>query len=167
MKSHIHYEVAFDDFLRARGVPFVPVDEAKKSTFRDVRLKSFDFIVYSTGGTNWLVDIKGRRWGPRGKQSRPTLENWITQDDLDGLRQWQTVFGAGFRGLLVFAYLIAPPTQTDAAFAHRHDERTYVFAAVTLDEYAEHARVRSPRWGTINVPTARFRAFVRPMADFL
>jgi len=40
----------------------VAVDEAKRAAFRDAKLKNFDFIVYSSRGTNWRVDIKGRRW---------------------------------------------------------------------------------------------------------
>src|SRR5262245_65310849 len=104
VKRHIHYESAFEDFVRARQVPYVAVDEARRAAFRDAQLKSFDFIVYSQRETNWLADVKGRRWAQRGRASRPAWENWVTQNDLDGLTQWQQVFGGGFRSILVFAY---------------------------------------------------------------
>ena len=167
MKNHVHYEAAFDAFLRSRGLPFVPVDEAKKASFREAKLKSFDFIVYSQRDVNWLVDVKGRRWAPRGQQRKPAWENWITQADLDGLRQWEEVFGAGFRALIVFAYAIGVDAAAPAGLAFEFRDECYVFAALPLDEYAQHARVRSPKWGTINVPTRTFAELVRPLADYL
>ena len=41
-----HYEAAFEEFLRSRGVPYVAVDEAKRSLLSDgASIKSLDFIV--------------------------------------------------------------------------------------------------------------------------
>jgi hypothetical protein len=41
-----HYEAAFEEFLRVRGVPYVAVDEAKRSLMSDgASIKSLDFIV--------------------------------------------------------------------------------------------------------------------------
>ena len=62
MKKHIHYEAAFEDFLRSRGVPYVPVQEARRAIFAGERIKSFDFIVYPGGQRHWIVDVKGRRF---------------------------------------------------------------------------------------------------------
>jgi len=167
MKLHVHYEAAFEDYLRTRQIPYVAVDEAKRAAFRDAKLKSFDFIVYSQRDANWLVDIKGRRWAARKPHSRPAWENWVTQVDLDGLAQWQEVFGPGFRALLVFAYGLqadgAPPPEV----VHAYRGRQYVFAAVPLDEYQMHARLRSPKWGTVNLATAEFARRVRPVAEWL
>ncbi|TWT44650.1 hypothetical protein RAS1_10650 [Phycisphaerae bacterium RAS1] len=168
MKSHNHYESAFEDFLRMRQVAYVAVDEAKKSIFRDARLKSFDFIVYSEGPFNWLVDIKGRRWATRRGAGKPAWENWVTLADLEGLEQWQGVFGSGFRGLLVFAYWIdksLPAAPREIVHAFR--EQNYVFVGVPLDEYRTEARVRSPKWETYNLPAQSFARHARPMAEWL
>lgn len=167
MKRHIHYEAAFDACLRERGIPFVVVDEAKKASFREARLKSFDFIVYSRGGVNWLVDIKGRRWAARGRQHKPAWENWVTQADLHGLKQWAEVFGAGFAGLLMFAYAIGPEDAPPPEVVYSHNGARYVFAGVELEKYATHARLRSPKWETVNMPTRDFAAHVRPLTDWL
>ena len=167
MKGHIHYERAFEDYLRARQIPYVAVDEAKKAIFRDARLKSFDFIVYSAGQTNWLVDIKGRRWIRRKTQSKPAWENWVTQDDLEGLRSWQEVFGVGFGGLLVFAYWLDPDSEPPPEVVHPYRDARYVFAGVPLAIYEQHARVRSPKWGTVNMPIGQFAQHVRPIQDWL
>jgi len=66
------YEACFEDYLRTAGVPYVAVDEAKKALFAGVRLKSFDFVVYSASGANLLVDVKGRRFPYERAGSRPS-----------------------------------------------------------------------------------------------
>ena len=48
----VHYEAAFEGYLRDRGVPYVSVDEAKKALFATAKLKSFDFVVYSKAGAS-------------------------------------------------------------------------------------------------------------------
>jgi hypothetical protein len=167
VKAHIHYEAAFQDYLQVVRFPYVAVDEAKRAAFRDAKLKSFDFIVYSNTGPNWLVDIKGRRFAARVGQRKPAWENWATQADLDGLIQWQQVFGPGFRALLIFAYLIetedTPPPETMHTTRGRH----YVFAGIPVDTYQLHARVRSPKWGTVTMPRKLFAQHIRPIADWL
>lgn len=167
MKPHIHYEAAFEDYLQARQIPYVAVDESKRAAFRDAKLKSFDFIVYSGSNTNWLVDVKGRRWAARRNQRKPAWENWATQADLDGLEQWEQVFGAGFGALLVFAYWLQAPTDPPPEVVHVFRSERYVFAGVPLAEYRLHARVRSPKWGTVSLPTAQFASYVRPLADWV
>ena len=57
----IHYESAFEAYLRSKGIPYVAVDEAKKALFANAKLKSFDFVVYSKNGPNLLIDVKGRQ----------------------------------------------------------------------------------------------------------
>jgi hypothetical protein len=167
LKAHIDYEAAFEDYLQTRQIPYVAVDEAKRAAFRDARLKSFDFIVYSTRGTNWLVDIKGRRWATRSAGSRPSWENWVTQADLDGLRQWQEVFGDGFAALLVFAYRLDAGGDPPPEVVHPFRTARYVFAGVPLSEYEASARLRSPKWGTVHMPVREFAQRVRPIADWL
>ena len=175
MKPHIHYEAAFEDYLRARRIPYVAVDEARRAAFRDARLKSFDFIVYSGRDSNWLVDTKGRRWavrqaqGASGKPRRrkPAWENWVTQADLDGLEQWEQVFGDGFRALFVFVYWLEPGADPPPEIVHTFRDERYVFVGVPVEEYRLHARQRSPKWGTVNLPTRQFARFARPLADWL
>ena len=167
MKSHIDYEVAFEDYLQTHQIPYVAVDEAKRAAFRDAKLKSFDFIVYSSRGTNWLVDIKGRRWATRAGSRRPAWENWVTQADLDGLQQWQEVFGHGFGGLLVFAYRLDAAGDPPPEVVHGFREARYVFAAVGLDDYQVNARVRSPKWWTVCMAVREFAQRVRPIAEWL
>ncbi|MCC6360864.1 MAG: HYExAFE family protein [Phycisphaerales bacterium] len=167
MKAHVHYEAAFEDFLRKRGIPYVAVDEARRAAFRESKLKSFDFIVYSATTCNWLADVKGRRWAAKKAGATPRWENWVTRADIDGLTQWQEVFGEGFRALLIFAYWIGPGQEPPPEIVHAFREARYVFAAVPVDDYLLHAKVRSPKWGTVNLSAADFARLVRPIDQCL
>jgi hypothetical protein len=167
-----HYEDAFENFLRARQCPYVAVDEAKKKTFAAAQLKNFDFIVYSTRGANLLVDVKGRKFPDLAAVGRRRIgrpwENWVTREDIDGLHQWQRVFGPGFRAVLVFVYwLLGSPERSPFEDVHVHRGRHYIFAAVTLDDYCTAAKPRSARWQTLTMPTEPFRKVVRPLEEML
>ena len=41
---NVHYEAAFENYLRTKALPYVSVDEAKKATFGKISLKSFDVL---------------------------------------------------------------------------------------------------------------------------
>src|SRR4030088_2691729 len=97
-----HYEAAFEEYLRSRQVPYVAVDEARRSLLGDASIKSLDFIISSASGGTWLVDVKGRRF-PSGEQKQ-YWKNWSTRDDLSSLSQWERLFGEPFGALFVFAY---------------------------------------------------------------
>ncbi len=165
---NIIYEACFEDYLRAAGIPYVAVDEAKKALFAGVRLKSFDFVVYSSRGANLLADVKGRRFPYERAGSRRFWENWTTRDDLESLARWEEVFGSGFAGVLVFCYHLTQP-QAAEHFDVVHGFRGEYFGLVGVyrNAYAEAARLRSRSWDTVSVPTATFRAMVRPIEAFL
>lgn len=158
------YEACFEDYLRAAGVPYVAVDEAKKAIFAGVRLKSFDFVVYSRAGPNLLVDVKGRRFPYRGGRR---WENWTGRDDLDSLARWEEVFGSGFAGLLVFCYHLTGP-QEAARFetVHRFRDESFGLVGVYRSVYAGACHTRSRSWDTVCVPTAGFRDMVKPVTAF-
>ena len=163
-----HYEAAFEEFLRSRGVPYVAVDEAKRSLMSNgASIKSLDFIVSAPEQKTWLVDVKGRRF-PSGDVQKQYWKNWSTRDDLRSLAQWETLFGASFRGLFVFAYDVLgdrAPLPAEELFEFRGS--LYGFIAVPLADYAGHARPISPRWDTWAMPAAEFRKFARPLAELL
>ena len=163
-----HYEAAFEEFLRGRGVPYVAVDEAKRSLLSDgASIKSLDFIVSSPGPTTWLVDVKGRRF-PSGDVQKQYWKNWSTRDDLRSLAQWEELFGPSFRALFVFAYDVLgnrAPLPAEELFDYRGS--LYGFVAVPLSDYAAHARPISPRWDTWAMPAGDFRRLARPLTELL
>jgi hypothetical protein len=161
-RRHIHYEAAFEDYLRSRGAAYVPVDEQKKVIFSGARVKSFDFLVYRPGAPTWLADVKGRKFPYDTDGNRRTWENWVTQDDLTGLSRWEQAFGAGFCGMFIFAYwLRGEPEQRLARHVHPFRDECYAFLCVSLTDYQAHARRRSPKWDTLTVPAATFRRLAK------
>ncbi len=163
-RRRIHYESAFEDLLRAEGVPYVGVDEARKAIFAGAKVKSFDFLVYGAGQTTWLADVKGRRFPYELPGGRRYWENWVTGDDLASLACWEGTFGEPFRAAFVFAYwLDGPRGAWPPGAVHPHRGRDYGFLAVSLADYRSHCRRRSPRWDTYTVPTGAFRRMARPV----
>jgi hypothetical protein len=71
----------FEEYLRAKGWPYVVVDEAKKVVFAASHIKSFHFLVYSAHGPNLLV-VVAPRLGPA----------WRIV-----MAEWEKVFGKDFR----------------------------------------------------------------------
>ena len=162
-----HYEAAFEAYIRARRVPCVAVDEAKRAISGDSGVKNPDFLLYPGRGLNLVVEVKGKR----GKtvEGRRAWENWVTVDDLDGLATWQTMFGPGFKALLCFVYaeppMPFPLPPGDGSFAFRN--RWYRFWALELDDYVGHLRSRGPAWKAVAMARAEFRKRVRPLDEWL
>ena len=165
VQRRFHYDRAFEYYLRAKAIPYVGVDEARKALYGPKKLKSFDFVVYARVGNNLLVDVKGRKHSGR---SRRQLDNWVTEDDIKDLQQWQRVFGQGFSAALVFLYWCEaqPP---DALFHEifEHDDRWYAVLGVPLDQYRKHMRPRSAKWKTVHVPAADFGRIAHPLDTLL
>ncbi|MBM4108184.1 MAG: hypothetical protein FJ255_05155 [Phycisphaerae bacterium] len=96
-----HYESAFEQYLRSRRVPYVSVDEARRTLLpegadfsvraehpgdpgRPELLKSFDYVIYGDTGreggpSNLLVEVKGRKIG-RPSRGVAALDRPIAQD---------------------------------------------------------------------------------------
>jgi hypothetical protein len=160
----VHYEAAFEAFLRDKGIPCVVVDEAKRALFQNAKLKSFDFVVYSKNGPNLLVDVKGRK--RRSGTSRSGFETWATEQDVADLTQWEQVFGEGYKGVISFVYWIDPPLAPEAGM-FEFKNKWYHMLGVDLAEYRNHMRRRSPKWATVALPAADFRSLARPIESWL
>jgi len=166
-QRRFHYDQAFEHYLRAKTIPYVAVDEAKRALTRSpsVRLKSFDFVVYSESATNLLVDVKGRKHTGRSSRS---LDNWVTRRDVTDLLQWQGIFGEGFAA--AFAFLYWCDRQPPDALFHEIFEftgRWYAVLAVTVEDYHTHMKQRSPKWDTVNMPADAYNRLARPLYELL
>lgn len=169
-----HYEVAFEAYLRERRIPYISVDEARRAILPRIAplrvaegpaLKAFDFVVYGAS-ENMLLEVKGRRLGPAGRSGGgggSRMECWATREDVHSLGAWASLFGAGFGAALVFVYWCEsqPP---DALFGEvfTHRDRMYALRCVPVDEYRRHMRVRSEKWGTVDLSSGDFRTLSRP-----
>ncbi|MCA9310292.1 MAG: HYExAFE family protein [Phycisphaerales bacterium] len=160
-----HYESAFEDYLRHHRIPYLAVDEARRSLLPPDKaraasaLKSFDLVIY-TATLNLLVDVKGRRAPGTGTRR---MENWVTRRDLTDLHAWEDLFGTGFQAAFVFIYWCheQPPDGIWAElFSHRG--RWYAPRLILRRHYARHHTPRSPRWQTVQLPRATFTRLSRP-----
>jgi hypothetical protein len=175
-KRDNHYEAAFEAYLRARTIPYVAVDETRRSLTISANsdvdgesqksLKSLDFIVSPLPANgqrlgSWLVDVKGRRF-PTGS-SKQYWKNWSTADELRSLAHWESLFAGQFQSLLVFAYNVVgdqAPLPAEQLFEFRGG--LYGFLGIRLDHYAGWSKVLSPKWQTVTIPAKQFRALARP-----
>jgi len=164
-----HYEAAFEAFLRERHLPYIAVDETRRTELGGAAVKSLDFLVMPDASPRLLIDIKGRRFpgGPVGKP-RHVWETWSTRDDVDGLTRWQARLGPDAVGLLAFVYALAPdlrlPDDTPDVWSFR--DRSYLCRTVPVDSYRRWMRTRSPRWDTVCLPGDVFREIAQPLSDF-
>lgn len=160
-----HYEAAFEAYLNWHQLGYIAVDESRRTFLGETRVKNLDFIVHDGSGALLLVDVKGRRY-PSGPPERPrrVWECWATLEDIEGLVRWQALFGERFQALLVFTYLLEAavelPAETDDLWTWRG--RRYLLRAVSADDYRRHMRTRSPKWATVDLPSAVFRELARP-----
>jgi len=130
-----------------------------------IKLKSFDFVVYSQNGRNLLVDVKGRKHS--GKTGR-SLQNWVTRDDVDCMKRWAGIFGADFEP--AFAFLYWCESQPPDALFHEvfvYNHRWYALLALRLADYTQHMTPRSQRWDTVSMPAATFGQLAEPLAGLL
>lgn len=160
----VHYEAAFEQYLRNKGLPYVAVDEAKKALFSTAKLKSFDFVVYSRSGPNLLVDVKGRSC--RDREKVKGFETWATEQDVEDMAQWEQVFGEGFNAIFAFVYWIECPMVTEPGM-FEFKERWYLSMGINLAEYRDHMKRRSEKWKTVCLSSDSFRSLARPIDAWL
>ena len=97
-KRDNHYEAALEAYLRWLAIPYVAVDETRRSLAGDKTLKSLDFIVSPPQVPgSLLIDVKGRRFPTAGKQY---WRNWCTREELSSLAAWEELLGPQAAGLL-------------------------------------------------------------------
>lgn len=163
MQRRHHYELAFEEFLRARRMPYVAVDEARKTLLPitdnapSSALKSFDCVVYTAHGPR-LIDVKGRKiTSSSALAPRSAMQNWVTKEDIAALTRWQSLFGPTFAAVFAFVYWCTtqPP---DGLFHEIIDfrNRWYCLRCVLLNDYIHAMRPRSEKWGTVSLPAHDF-----------
>src|SRR4051812_27360499 len=163
------YEAAFEGYLKTKGLCYVGVDEGRRAMLGEMPVKNLDFIVLGACGSRLLIDVKGRQFpGGPPKKPRYVWENWATNDDIVGLRHWLDVFGPGYTALFLFLYALQPSVEVpvDSIDLWTFREQQYLLRGVTLDDYVTHMKTRSPKWGTVNLPSTIYRTIARPFRYF-
>jgi hypothetical protein len=159
-----HYEVAFESLLRSLKVACLPIDETRRTFTSGETVKSLDFILTRPNGGAILIDVKGRSL--RG--AKPTMENWVRQEDVESLRRWRLQFGPGAVGVLAFVYQLKDESHR-SAFRDVFEYADHIYGCVGIDveDFAARMKPRSPQWDTYSLSQEDFRAAVKPITSWL
>jgi len=153
-----HYERAFESWLRDNRIQYIAVDEKKRTAFARSKVKSFDFLLYPPNGQIIITEVKGRTFKGTSLAKLTGLECWVTAEDIDGLTDWQRIFGSAHQAVFVFAYKIENvDVDFDGRDFYGFDGKRYLFFCVGLDDYRRFMKRRSPKWQTVTLPADKFR----------
>jgi hypothetical protein len=155
-----HYERAFESWLRDNGIRYISIDQQKRASFARTRVKSFDMLVYPPGepGQALVTEVKGKRFNGTSLVGLSGMQNWVTMEDIRGLKTWEEALGQEHKGVFVFVYeLVMVDVEMDGREAYEFEGRRYVFFCVMLEDYLSWMTVRSPRWRTLFLPARGFR----------
>ncbi len=162
------YERAFENWLIDNHVPYVAVDEHKRTVFARHKIKSFDFLIYRRDGQTIIAEVKGRKFKGTSLAKLAGLECWVTTEDVDGLAQWQEVFGRGHEAIFVFVYGVEKvDVDFDGRCVFEYDGNRYILFCIKLDDYRCSMKRRSPKWQTVTLPAHRFRQWATDIREFL
>jgi hypothetical protein len=164
-----NYETMFEELLRNCRIPYVAVDEQRRPITSWGTIKNFDFIINSAGG-NYILDIKGKLFPQESYDGKSRLywQNWIHDNDLEGLSFWQDIFGPHFTPLIVFTYQLVYPDsifQFDDLFTYK--EKCYGLVACNFNDYRNNALVRSAKWNVYHVKKEKFLKIIKPLRTFV
>ncbi len=158
-----HYEMAFERYLDQRATPYVAVEDVRHAAPGPLGAKAFDYIVYPPRQPACLVEVKGRKSRLGRDAGECRHKTWVSRADLDGLLEWQRVFGPEFTTAFVFVYWLAGWPREGCPDGLTFVGRRYAFFVVDLPDYAVSCKPLSARWRTISVPAGVFRAISRPL----
>ena len=166
--SSNHYARAFESWLGEHHIGYVAVDQQKRAAFSKSNIKSFDFLLYPESRNIFVAEVKGRKFKGNSFAKLTNLANWVTMDDVTGLRQWQQVFGNKYTPVIVFVYVLDMiDVESDGREIYDFRDKRYVFFAVRLDDYRLHMTLRSPKWRTVNLPAKAFRNIAISLEELL
>ncbi len=162
------YEQAFENWLIDNRIQYIAVDEHKKTAFERCKIKSFDFLVYAHGGQTIIAEVKGRKFKGTSFAKLAGLECWVTADDVDGLANWQKIFGAGHQAVFVFTYDVEKiDVDFDGRDVFDFKASRYVFFCIKLGDYRRAMKRRSPKWQTVTLPADKFRQCAIEIGELL
>ena len=163
-----HYEKAFEDWLKDNRIQYLAVDQQKRTAFSKSKIKSFDFLFYTSDKRAYIAEIKGRKFTSKTFTAFGSLPNWVTIDDIQGLENWVKIFGEKYRGLFVFVYNLKNiDVDTDGREIFEFGHGRYVFVAVELSDYCKGQTLRSKKWKTVHLPAEYYKSCAISMDELI
>jgi len=153
-----NYERAFGNWLTDNHIQYIAVDEQKRAALGRSNIKSFDYLVNLPNRQVIVAEVKGRAFKGTSFAKLAGFECWVTADDIEGMANWQEIFGAGHTAAFVFVYRIENiDVDFDGREVYDFAGNRYVFFCVKLDDYRKFMKIRSPKWKTVTLPAESFR----------
>jgi hypothetical protein len=163
-----HYEAAFENWLIDNHIRYIAIDEHKKAAFADCKIKSFDFLLYPRSEQIIIAEVKGRKFKGHSLAQLTGLECWVTTEDVDGLTQWQKIFGKNHQAIFVFAYKVESiDVDFDGREVFDFNASRFFFFSIKLDDYSRFMVRRSPKWQTVTLPADKFRQCIMQIHTLL
>jgi hypothetical protein len=163
-----HYEKAFANFLSDNRIRYIAVDEQKRAALGRTNLKSFDYLLYPPNQSIIIAEVKGRKFAGATFANLSGFECWVTTDDVDGLANWQQIFGPTHSAAFIFAYKIENvDVDFDGREVYDFKGLNYIFFCIKLADYIRFMKVRSPKWKTITLPANKFRLCAVQMQNLM
>jgi len=154
-----HYERAFVNWLTDNHIRYIAVDEQKRAAFGGSKVKSFDYLLYPHNQQIIVAEVKARAFKGTSFAKLAGFECWVTTDDVDGLTNWQQIFGPSHTAVFIFTYrIVKVDVDFDGREVYDFAANRYIFFAVKLDDYRRFMTVRSPKWRTVTLPADKFRS---------
>lgn len=153
-----HYERAFENWLIDNKVKYTAINQSKRTEFNKSKIKSFDYLIYPPNQQTIIAEVKGKLFKGKSLENLANLECWVSVEDVDGMKNWQRMFGENHRAVFIFAYRIENiDVDFDGRRTYEYKKRKYMFFAVNLEDYTKFMKIRSPKWKTVNLPADKFR----------
>jgi NDP-sugar pyrophosphorylase family protein len=166
MKTENDYEKAFSRWLAGHNYSFNHVSQTDRLKVGNTSVKSFDYVI-EAGSKVYVVELKGRLFRGNSFESFRGLQNWVTRDDIRSLCGWRSIEGID-GAFIVFAYkTLDYCADADGNDCVEFEGSRYVFAAVAVKDYEKWMKIRSPKWGTVNLSADDFRRCVRKVSEVL
>jgi hypothetical protein len=163
-----HYEKAFANFLSDNRIRYIAVDEQKRAALGRTNLKSFDYLLYPPNQQIIIAEVKGRKFAGTTFANLSGFECWVTTDDVDGLANWQQIFGLTHSAAFIFAYKIENvDVDFDGREVYDFKGLNYIFFCIKLADYIRFMKVRSPKWKTVTLPADKFRLCAVQMQNLM
>jgi hypothetical protein len=163
-----HYEKAFGNWLIDNRIRYIAVDEQKRAALGKSNIKSFDYLIYPPAEPVIIAEIKGRTFKGASLAKLTGFECWVTTDDIEGLANWQRIFGPAHQAAFIFAYKLEKiDIDLDGRGAYEFGNDRYLFFCIKLDDYCKFMKSRSPKWRTVTLPVDKFRNCAVQMQDIL
>ena len=163
-----HYEQAFENWLKDHRIQYVAADEHRRAAVSRHKVKSPDFLLYPHDGRTIIAEVKGRKFRGASLEKMTGFECWVTAEDVDGLAEWQSVFGEDHLAVFVFAYRVEMvDVDFDGRDVFEFGGYKYMFFCVKLDDYRLYMKRRSPKWRTVTLPAENFRGCAIEISRFM